>query len=366
MTSNPTRLLLFNLRTDADDGVLGFTTDWINALADRVESIDVISTEVGRLAVRPNVTVRGIGRDRGAGKLGQLLNLYRETWKILRTRRIDGCFAHMNFLFPLLTSPLLKLHRLPIVIWYAHGSVPPLLKYATFIADRMVASSPSGFQLPTPKLRIIGQGIDVDRFAPAARAPRPGFKLLTLGRISRVKRIEVVVDAIARLRETSPELDIRCDLIGAPLNDDGRAYQQEIEARISAAGLSDQVRLLPGVPFHRAHEIVAQADLFVNSGDTDSVDKTVLEALSCGVPVVTSNAAFLQVLPPEMHALSTVPKNDVAQLADRIRAVLTLSPADRAALVERGRRLVVEEHSIGALADKILDQLRQVMASRTR
>lgn len=364
--TGPLRLILFNLRTDADDGVLGFTTDWINALADRVESIDVVSTEVGTLAVRPNVTVRGIGRDRGTGKLGQLFNLYRETWTILRTRRIDGCFAHMNFLFPLLTSPLLKLFRLPIVIWYAHGSVPPLLKYATFIADRMVASSPSGFRLATPKLRIIGQGIDVDRFAPEPQVPRDGHRLLTLGRISRVKRLEVVIDAIALLRAADPDLDIRCDLVGAPLNDDGRAYHAELEARIGAAGLDDRVRLLPGVPFHRAHEVVARADLFVNSGDTDSVDKTVLEALSCGVPVVTSNAAFLQILPQDMHPLATVPKNDVQALADAIRRILTLTPADRADLVERGRGLVVEEHSIGALADKILDQLRQVMADRTR
>lgn len=364
--THPRRLILFNLRTDADDGVLGFTTDWINALADRVESIDVISTEVGRLAVRPNVTVRGIGRDRGAGKLAQLFNLWRETWTILRTRRIDGCFAHMNFLFPLLTSPLLKLHRLPIVIWYAHGSVPPLLKYATFIADRMVASSPSGFQLPTPKLRIIGQGIDVDRFAPVARIPRDGYCLLTLGRISRVKRLEVVVDAVALLRRRDPGLDIRCDLVGAPLNDDGRAYQGELEARIAAAGLTDRVRILPGVPFHRAHEVVAQADLFVNSGDTDSVDKTVLEALSCGVPVVTSNAAFLQILPAELHPVSTVPKNDVEALAAAIARHAAMSPADRADLAARGRRLVVEEHSIGALADKILDQLGQVVADRNR
>lgn len=364
--NHPQRLILFNLRTDAEDGVLGFTTDWINALADRVESIDVLSTEVGRLAVRPNVTVRGIGRDRGAGKLEQLFNLWFETWKVLRTRRIDGCFAHMNFLFPLLTSPLLKLHGLPIVIWYAHGSVPPLLKYATFIADRMVASSPSGFQLPTPKLRIIGQGIDVDRFAPAAREPREGYRLLTLGRISRVKRLEMVVDAVALLRRLEPTLDIRCELVGAPLNNDGRDYQDELEARIAAAGLADRVRILPGVPFHRAHQVVAQADLFVNSGDTDSVDKTVLEALSCGVPVVTSNAAFLQILPVELHPVSSVPKNDVEALASAIVRHVAMTPGERAELAARGRRLVVEEHSIGALADKILAQLGQVVADWKR
>jgi len=360
------RLILFNLRTDADDSVLGFTTDWINALADRVEFIDVVSTEVGTLRLRPNVRVSGIGRDRGAGKLAQLANLHAVTWRILRQGRIDGCFAHMNHLFPLLTSPLLKVFRVPIVIWYAHGHVPPLLAPAVFMADRVVSSSASGFRLKTSKLRIIGQGIDTARFAPVERPPSGERRLLTLGRISRVKRLEVVIDAIALLRREDPTLSIRCDLIGDPLDDDGRAYRSELDLRISHNDLAERVRLLPGVPHYRAHEVVAQYDLFVNSGDTDSVDKTVLEALSCGVPVVTSNAAFEQILPVEMKPLSLVPKNDVHALAAAIRRVLLLSPAERAAHAMRGRRLVVEEHSIGALADKVLDQFRQLGAKSRR
>jgi glycosyltransferase involved in cell wall biosynthesis len=359
------RLLLFNLRTDAEDGVLGFTTDWINALAERCESIHVVSTEIGTIRVRSNVTVSGVGKERGLGKLRLFLNLYRATWVILRTQRIDACFAHMNFLFPLLTSPLLKLFRLPIVIWYAHGAIPALLRPATLVADRIVASSPSGFRLRTRKLRIIGQGIDTKRFVPASDRPADGFfRLLTLGRISRVKRLEIVIDAIQQLYVEAPELDIRCDLVGDPLTDDGRLYQQELAARIAGANLKDRVRLLPGVPFHRAHEVMAQADLFVNSGDTDSVDKTVLESLSCGVPVVTSNAAFRQLLPTEMHALSLVPKNDVPALAQAILATLAMSPLDREVHTARGRRFVVEEHALDGLVDKILNEIRGVIAGK--
>ena len=358
------KLLVFNLRTDADDGVLGFTTDWLNALADRCEAVFVVSTEVGAVRVRSNVQVFGIGKEEGAGKLGRFLNLYRITSSILRHKRVDACFAHMNYLFPLRTSPLLKLSGVPIMTWYAHGSTPPLLYPATLISDRMVSSSPSGFRLKTRKLRIIGQGVDTDRFVPVTHhAPDGPIRVLTLGRISRIKRLEVVIDAMAQLRELAPHLDLRCELVGDPLTDDGRAYKRELETRITERGLQDRVRLISGVPFHRAHQVIAEADVFVNSGDTDSVDKTVLEALSCGVPVLTSNAAFTQILPPPMHALSLVPKNDFGALALGIQQICELTPEERFHHTAMGRQMVVQQHSLGSLADKIMAELRELVGS---
>lgn len=360
------RLLIFNLRMDADDGVLGFTTDWVNALAARCEHVFVITMDAGAIRVAPNVEVVSVGKERGYGRARILLNLYRETWKVLRHGRVDGCFAHMNYVFALWASPLLKLFRTPIMIWYAHGSVPPLLRPATFMADRMVASSASGFRLKTEKLRIIGQGIDTERFAPRPEGVRDGpFRVLTLGRISRIKRIEVVIDAIARLRDQAPAVDIRCDLVGDPLDEDGRAYRSELEARIVERRLEGRVRLLPGVPFHSAHEVFAGADLFVNSGDTDSVDKTVLEALSCGTPVITSNKAFEELFPPALKPLSLIPKNDVEALANAILAVHQLSPADRIAHASLGRRLVVEHHSLSGLVDKLMNEMRALIAARS-
>src|SRR4051812_22253590 len=49
-------LLIFNLKTDADDDVLGFTTGWINALSFHFEKVFVLTMQSGRLALRENVT----------------------------------------------------------------------------------------------------------------------------------------------------------------------------------------------------------------------------------------------------------------------------------------------------------------------
>ncbi len=70
-------LLLFNLATDADDPILGFTTGWINRLAPHYEHIDVITMRVGRLAVAPNVRVYSVGKERGYGEARRALEFYR-------------------------------------------------------------------------------------------------------------------------------------------------------------------------------------------------------------------------------------------------------------------------------------------------
>ena len=59
------RILLFNLATDADDPLLGFTTRWIGALAERVEFIHVITMRVGRLEMPANVRVYSVGKEKG-------------------------------------------------------------------------------------------------------------------------------------------------------------------------------------------------------------------------------------------------------------------------------------------------------------
>ena len=61
------RLLLFNLATDADDPVLGFSTRWIRALAKHLEFINVITMRAGRIEVPANVRVHSVGKEKGYG-----------------------------------------------------------------------------------------------------------------------------------------------------------------------------------------------------------------------------------------------------------------------------------------------------------
>ena len=101
-------LLLFNLATDADDPLLGFTTSWIRAIARRVTSIHVITMRSGRCDLPDNVTVYSVGKEKGYSEPRRVLEFYRHLFSILGNHPIDACFCHMIPAFVFLAGPLLK------------------------------------------------------------------------------------------------------------------------------------------------------------------------------------------------------------------------------------------------------------------
>ena len=67
---------VFNLRTDSEDHILGFTSRWLNELALYYEQIDVLTTHQGTLALANNIQVYSTGRERGLGRVQQTINFY--------------------------------------------------------------------------------------------------------------------------------------------------------------------------------------------------------------------------------------------------------------------------------------------------
>src|SRR3954453_7478663 len=191
-------LLLFNLRTDASDTTLGFTTSWVNALARRCEHVTVVTLHAGRIDVAQNVTVHSVARP-GDGRLRRLVRFYRLTAGILRSEPVDVCFAHMTPLMAILFWPLGRLYRVPTLLWYAHGAVSVQLRVAHLAADRCVTSTPNAFRLRSRKVFALGQGIDTKRLGEPAEPPRANHPtFVSVARLSPAKRIEEFIDAVAR------------------------------------------------------------------------------------------------------------------------------------------------------------------------
>src|SRR5262245_53966635 len=112
---NDSCLLLFNLATDSQDPVLGFTTQWIRALATKVGFIDVVTMRSGHLDVPDNVRVYSVGKEKGYSEPRRAAEFYRILLALIRRREIDGCFSHMMPLFSAMAGPILRMRRIPLV-----------------------------------------------------------------------------------------------------------------------------------------------------------------------------------------------------------------------------------------------------------
>lgn len=346
------RLLLFNLVTDADDPVLGFTTVWINALAARCEAVDVVTMQVGRLAVAPNVRVYSVGKEKGYGDARRALEFYRIIFGLLRHYHYDACFAHMIQLFAVMAAPLLKLYRVPITLWYAHKATGRMLRLAEKLVDHVVTASPESFRLASSKLHVIGHGIDTDLFRPLGEPKNTViFTLISAGRIAPVKRLEIIISAVKALHEQGMT-DVQLRLVGDAAPPDA-AYDERLRKMVADYQLDESVVFIGGMPYESLVVEYQQADVMVNMSATGSIDKAVLEAMACGLPVVTANEAFRTMLAPWSDLLF-IPPESPEEISVYLKQLAEMSPAERAALGTTLRSLVVEQHSMTHLTDQLL------------
>jgi glycosyltransferase involved in cell wall biosynthesis len=346
------RLLLFNLATDLDNPTQGFNTRWIWALAKRVEFINVITMRAGRIEMPNNVRVYSVGKEKGYSEPRRAMEFYWRLFRIiLREDRIDACFSHMIPIFTILAAPVLKAKRIPIVTWYAHRQVTTILKVAHHLSDRMVTSTVNSYRYKHDKLTVVGQGIDSDLFSPNGTLPDNPPLLLAVGRISPIKDLLTLVAAIHLLRQRGYSL--RCALVGSPPERDN-AYAEEVRRKVQALGLEDSVEFIGPVPNDQVVQWYRRSFAHVSCSPSDqSVDKTVLEAMACGKPSLSSTLGFKETMDKWADGL-LFQQADPEDLTRKLEWLLRLSDADRQAIGMDLRERVVKQHNLEQLADKLL------------
>lgn len=339
------RLLWFNLATDADATGQGFTTDWLNALAPSCERIDVVTMRAGRLALDERVSVYSLGKEKGYSEIRRAVQFYRILWRLLRETTYDACFAHMQPLFAIMSAPLLRPRAIPITLWYTHKAVTPKLRLAEKLVQRVVTASPESFRLPSDKVQVVGHGIDTACFVPADRPPTQ-FTLLSVSRLRPAKALDRMIDAAALLRNEGVDFCLR--IVGEAYAED-RAYADALKAQVTNLDLDDVVEFAGAVPHHAIVSEYQGASLMLNLSQTGSVDKALLEAMACGLPVLTSNEAFQPIL-SAWPDLLLPPDATAQQIAEHINTLSTLPEPDRSHLGAQLREIVQRDHSLDRLA----------------
>lgn len=353
------RLLMITRKLDPADTLAGFTVRWVEALAARVEQLDVICQERGAWTPPVNVGVYSLGKEAGAGKLRQLWRLFR--FCEILTRETDGVFCHQNPIYTILVSPWAKLRHKRIVAWYTHKSVDLKLRLMHWFADVVLTASPESFRLSSTKVRVVGHGIDTDVFVPAQeisseRASGRRFRVIAVGRLSPVKRYEVSIAALAVMASEERE-GVTFTIIGDPGLAGQGSYREKLRRLARDRGIEAAVQFLGGIPHAQIARSYREADTFVHTSETGSVDKVVLEAMACGLPVVSSSEAFRQMLAP-WERLLTFEKDNAYELADRLEQLRRMAPDERRELGRALREIVVREHNLAVLTDRIITAFR--------
>lgn len=340
------KLLIVTQKVDQDDAVLGFMHAWITEFAKQCEKVTVICLYEGKHELPSNVKVLSLGKEKNVSRVRYLLNFL--TYIFTQRKEYDVVFVHMNQLYIILAGLIWKMMGKKVGLWYAHGHVPFSLRYALIDTDIVFTSTKSGFRINSPKVNIIGQGIDTQYFTPMTTSPE---YIVTIGRISPVKNYETLIEAAALLKEKGREINV-C-IVGGVILPEHEAYLTELNRLIVEKGLKDSFVFTGPIPNHEIKDYLSKASIFVNMSLTGSLDKAMLEAMAMEVPVISCNDAFKEVFPS--LNVYTFEAEQADQLARQIQDMLDMPTTEMSQLKNQVRMLVVQDHSLKAFIAKIIN-----------
>ena len=177
------------------------------------------------------------------------------------------------------------------------------------------------------RVAIAPEGVDLDLYRPVLPpGGKPGGQVLYVGRIKRYKRLDVILEAAARLKPGLPDLQV---LIAGTGDDVPR-----LKALSASRGMEGWVHFLGFVSEEKKVELYSEATVVVNSSLKEGWGLTSIEANACGTPVVATDVPGLCDSVRDGETGYLVPFGDVEAFANALRRLL-VEPGVAEAMRER-------------------------------
>jgi len=292
--------------------------------------------------------VYSLGKEHGATRLQSVLRFE----KLITTLSYDRVFIHMAPVWYALGCWWWILRRTPTYLWYTHYTMQLGVRLFGWFGTRFFCATPQSLpQYPSidsnisghvlVKKTVLGHGIDLAFWPKRQNIAVDSHRLLVVHRLSRSKRLELVLRALPLL-DSSYTLDV----YGIEAEPD---YVSELK------NIVDELSLQSRVTFHGT---IAMAELpqiytkhrFILNMASETIDKTMLEAMTCGCfPVTTAGNA-------EAIGGLMAPSVDTSEaIAEFVRKYAEKLPVDE----ERMFEIVKKNHSLEGLVKRMGEYMKK-------
>ncbi len=347
------KLLIITQKVNKDDPILGFFHAWIAEFAKHFAFITVICLEKGVYDLPSNVKVLSLGKENGISRFKYLRNFYKYIWQ--ERGNYDAVFVHMNPIYVLFGGVLWKVLNKRIYLWYTHKQVDLKLRLAEKSVHKVFTASKESFRLKSRKLQVVGHGIDTNIFCPNSKSiANDVLQIVTVGRVSPVKKREMVLDAILKITKMNRDIKLGLTLVGGPVYGKDFEYERMLHTKVIDNNMESYVKFTGPIAPTDVVGYLQNANIFIHESQTGSLDKVALEALSCGLVVLSSNDALRPILAPYNLVFQS---DDIESLFNCI--LEARSKINDSTLKDELRKYVVKEHSLGRLIDLLSSQMLQ-------
>jgi len=167
-------------------------------------------------------------------------------------------------------------------------------------------------ELDIPVLPLYA-GIDLTVFYPTPEIEKK-WDIAFLGRLEKMKAVDLFPEMLVQLKQDFPDLKML-------MTGEGSLKNSLLE-EFDRLGVSQMVHYLGVVETERVPELINQSCIFIYPSREEPFGLSIIEAMACGVPVVTTNVfGPSEIITNELDGLVVNP-NDVRALAEAIRTLL--------------------------------------------
>jgi len=282
------------------------------------------------------------------------LSSYRLVRRLRRQGQVDLIDAHFAYPDGYAATLLGRWLDIPVTITLRGTEVPqsrqPVLRRrllealrradGIFSVAEALRRHVAGLGIDPERVQVVGNGVDLDHFQPMPREqarealglPLDGPVLVSVGGLVERKGFHRVIECLPALRAQFPSIVY---LIVGGGGIEGN-MEPELRSQVATLGLESAVMFTGPLPPEKLKIPLSAADLFVLATRNEGWANVFLEAMACGLPVVSTDVGGNREVVSEPALGTLVPFGDHEALGTAIAAALGRD-WDRQAILEHAR-----------------------------
>ena len=263
------------------------------------------------------------------GRIPRLLDMLYTTWKQRNQYAVAqiAVFSGLSFIWAEAVGELLYRLKKPFVLTLHGGNLP---NFANRWSSRVQRLFQRASSITTPSLylqeqmqpyradiQLIPNPIQLDAY-PFQHRILPEPNLIWFRAFQKNYRPELAVQTLALVRENFPDATLR--MIGL---DKGDGSLQATLRLVNALELQTNFTYVGAIPKSAVTENLQQGDILLNTPDIDNTPISVLEAMACGLCVVSTDIGGIPYLLTHEKDALLVPPNNPLAMQEAVERILT-------------------------------------------
>jgi glycosyltransferase involved in cell wall biosynthesis len=235
-------------------------------------------------------------------------------------------YSGLAFVWAEIVCQLLDTLRKPYILALHGGNLPIFARrwparVKRLLSGAVAVTSPSNYLqeeicLYRENIVLIPNPLDVKSYRFRLRST-PTAHLVWLRAFHHVYNPHMVPLFMAELRETFPEITLT--MIGP---DKGDGALQKTQNQIKKLGLQHHIDIVLGIPKVQVPKRLEQGDIFINTTSVDNTPVSVMEAMACGLCIVSTRVGGIPYLLEDEKDALLVPPNDQQAISAAVERIL--------------------------------------------